>query len=40
MKTILLLAVVALTGLPAAAQTSSSACPDGYKPCGNACCPR
>lgn len=40
MKIILLLAAFALTGLPAVAQSTSSACPDGYKSCGNACCPR
>ncbi len=37
MKTILL-AVLVMTGLPVASNAQS--CPDGYKSCGNACCPR
>ncbi len=40
MKIILLLAAFALTGLPAAAQSTPSDCPEGYTSCGNACCPR
>lgn len=40
MRIILIVAAVTLTSLSAAAQPATSDCPDGYKSCGNACCPR